>query len=69
MLTRKEINQFHLSTILRERGPMTAESLWVASRLEIDEFYDQLKDEETRGLLREKRGDTPTSPRLLEPAA
>src|SRR5262249_45536806 len=57
MLTRKDIQDTHLTTILKERGPLTAEALWSASQLDIDDFYDQLKDEEARGLLWEKRGD------------
>lgn len=69
MLTRKDVPPAHLTTILKERGALTAEALWTASQLEIDDFYDQLKDEEDRGLLRENRGDGPNAPRLLEPAA
>jgi hypothetical protein len=68
MLTRKDIQDTHLTTILRERGPLTAEALWSASQLDIDDFYDQLKDEEARGLLREKRGDLSNAPRMLEAA-
>jgi hypothetical protein len=44
MLTRKDITQTHLTTILKERGPLTAEALWAASQLEIDDFYDALKE-------------------------
>jgi len=69
MLTRKDVTPALLSIILKERGALTAEALWTASQLEIDDFYDQLKDEESRGLLRESRGDSPTSQRLLEAAA
>jgi type I restriction enzyme S subunit len=68
MLTRKDIQDTHLTTILRERGPLTAEALWSASQLDIDDFYDQLKDEEARGLLREKHGDSSNAPRMLEAA-
>jgi hypothetical protein len=69
MLTRKDIQGTpHLTTILKERGPLTAEALWSASRLDIDDFYDQLKDEEARGLLREKRGDATNASRMLEAA-
>ena len=68
MLTRKDIQDLHLTTILKERGPLTAEALWSASQLDIDDFYDQLKDEEARGLLREKRGDSSNAPRMLEAA-
>lgn len=69
MLTRKDVADNHLSKILKERGALTAEALWSASQLEIDDFYEQLKDEEARGLLYESRGNLPTAPRLLEPAA
>jgi type I restriction enzyme, S subunit len=69
MLTRKEVAPNHLTTILKGRGSLTAEGLWSASQLEIDDFYAQLKDEEARGLLRENRGDAPNAPRLLEPVA
>jgi hypothetical protein len=68
MLTRRDIQDTPLTTILRERGPLTAETLWSASQLGIDDCYDQLKDEEARGLLREKRGDSSNAPRMLEAA-
>ena len=69
MLTRKDVQGSpHLTTILKERGPLTAEALWSASQLDIDDFYEQLKDEEARGLLREKRGDSSNAPRTLEAA-
>jgi hypothetical protein len=66
MLMRKDVEDTYLTTILKERGPLTAEALWSASQLDIDDFYDQLKDEEARGLLREKRGDWSNAPRMLE---
>lgn len=69
MLNRRDIPDAHLVTILRERGPLTAEALWSASQLDIDDFYDQLKNEEARGLLKERRGDSPSAQRLLEAAA
>jgi type I restriction enzyme S subunit len=69
MLTRKDVNPTHLTAILKERGSLTAEALWTASQLGIDDFYDQLKDEEARGLLRESRGGSPTAARVLEAAA
>ena len=69
MLTRKDVTPTHLSAILKERGALTAEALWTASQLEIDDFYAQLKDEEARGFLRENRGDASNAPRLLEAAA
>jgi type I restriction enzyme S subunit len=69
MLTRNDVTSNHLTAILKECGPLSAEALWSASQLEIDDFYDQLRDEEAQGLLRENCGDSPNSPRLLEPAA
>jgi len=68
MLTRKDVQPSHLSAILKTRGSLAAEDLWTASQLEIDDFYDQLKDEEEQGLLRETRGEEPNAPRLLEAA-
>ncbi len=69
MLSRKDVQNTHLTSILRKRGPLTAESLWSASQLDIDDFYEQLKDEEARGLLRENRDMSANAPRLLEAAA
>jgi hypothetical protein len=69
MLNRKDIHDTHLTTILKNRGPLTAEALWSASQLDIDDFYEQLKGEEARGLLTERRGDSPSAPRLLAAAA
>jgi type I restriction enzyme S subunit len=68
MLTRKDVPQNHLSSILKQRGALTAEVLWKTSQLDIDAFYEQLKDEEARSLLRENRGDSANDPRLLESA-
>jgi hypothetical protein len=68
MLTRKDIQPSHLSAILKTRGSLTAEDLWTASQLEIDDFYEQLKEEEEQGLLRETRGEEPNAPRSLEAA-
>ena len=68
MLNREDIQRTHLSDILKTRGPLTAETLWSASQLDIDDFYDQLRDEEARGVLREKRGASSDTPRLLEAA-
>jgi type I restriction enzyme S subunit len=64
MLKRKDIEPSYLSAILKANGPLSAEALWSASQLDIDEFYDQLKDEEARELLRETVGEQ----RLLEAA-
>lgn len=54
-----------LTSILRVEGPLSSEALQSASGLDIDEFYDQLKDEELRGLLREQRTGAPMAPRRL----
>lgn len=53
MLNLEDIKREHLSDILNETGPLEPAALWALSKLSIDDFYDQLKDEETRGLLRE----------------
>lgn len=66
MLKRTDIQDTHLSNILKARGPLTAEALWSASQLDIDDFYDQLKDEEARELLKETWDKSPVTPRLLE---
>jgi type I restriction enzyme S subunit len=50
-----EVKLSHLSDILKENGSMIAERLWRASDLSIDDFYEQLKDEEAKGLLKEIR--------------
>lgn len=55
MRSLSEIKPTHLSDILKENGSMLAERLWAASELEIEDFYDQLKEEELKGLLREIR--------------
>jgi hypothetical protein len=68
MLKRKDIQLSHLTNILKKRGPLTAEALWSASDLDIDDFYDKLKDEEARSLLVEQVGDSPKAPRLLKAA-
>jgi type I restriction enzyme, S subunit len=66
MIKRNDIQKSHLSDILRRSGSMTAEILWSSSQLEIDDFYDQLKDEEALGFLKETREDNSTSSCLLE---
>jgi len=58
MLNHQNLSQTHLASILRERGPLTAEVLWSLSKLDIDEFYDALKNEEARGSLREVIDDS-----------
>ena len=47
-------------------SPQVSKALSPKTQLEIDDFYDQLKTEEARGLLMEKRGNSPTVPRILE---
>jgi len=69
MLSRKDVTPTHLTIKLRDSGSLTAQALWTASQLEIDDFYEQLKDEEARGLLRENRGDSSTDARTLEASA
>lgn len=66
MLDRKTIAPSHLTDILKERGSLTPEALWSASQLEIDAFYEQLKDEELRGLLKEVRKAEKDAAVLLE---
>ena len=68
MLKRTDIQPAHLSILLKASGPLTAEALWSTSQLEIDDFYDQLKDEEASGLLREIRDKLGNAPRQLEAA-
>jgi type I restriction enzyme, S subunit len=68
MLNRKDIQPTHLANILKTSGSLTAEALWTASQLTIDDFYDQLKAEEAQGLLRETRSEAANAPRLLEVA-
>ena len=69
MLYRSDVKADHLSAILKERGVLSAEALWNASQLDIDEFYEQLKEEVAQGLLRERRGEGRDDSRLLEPTA
>lgn len=69
MLTRKDVSSNYLASILKQRGPLEAEALWVASEMAIDDFYDQLKEEEAQALLREKRSDGDRAARMLEAVA
>ena len=55
-----------LSALLRKRGRMTPEALLQASDLDIDAFYDQLKQEEMAGKLREIRKGKGDIVRFLE---
>lgn len=66
MLKREDIQPDHLSAILRKSGSMQPESLWSSSQLEIDEFYEQLKEEEEKGLLSEIINESEDASRLLE---
>lgn len=68
MLKRSEIQANHLTEILRSHGSLTAEALWAASQLEIDDFYDQLKAEEEAGLLKERKKKGKDEVRILEVA-
>jgi type I restriction enzyme S subunit len=54
--TRREIKPTHLQDIIRaSNGGMAPEALWRASDLDIDDFYQQLRDEVAAGHLREER--------------
>jgi type I restriction enzyme, S subunit len=66
MIERKDIQLSHLSDILKTSGSMTAELLWSSSQLDIDDFYDQLKEEEALGFLKETREETSITSCLLE---
>lgn len=55
----------YLSNILRKEGSLTAEKLWEYSQLDIDVFYDQLKEEESKNLLREEKENLINDVRLL----
>jgi type I restriction enzyme, S subunit len=66
MLTRSTIQPSHLADILKNSGSLTAEALWNASKLSIDDFYDQLKAEELQKLLKEVPGELSSTVRLLE---
>lgn len=48
-----QIQANYLSNILMNQGRQTAKALWKASQLKIEDFYEQLRTEEARGLLRE----------------
>lgn len=65
IVSRTDIEADHLTSILREKGPLEAGVLWSMSRLGIDDFYDQLKDEEAYGFLIERRDNASSSLRLL----
>lgn len=66
MLKRENVNSNYLSEILRKSGSMSPKNLWSLSQLEIDDFYEQLKEEEENGLLREISQESDGALRLLE---
>lgn len=59
------ISPSYLSKILQKEGALTAEKLWEYSKLDIDMFYDQLKEEESMNFLREEKGNSVDDERLL----
>jgi type I restriction enzyme S subunit len=65
MLNLEDIKPEHLTNILNESGPLEPAALWALSQLSIDDFYDQLKDEEARGLLLEHRDSLSSTSRHL----
>lgn len=66
MLKRSAVAYNHLSTLLTKAGPLSPEMLLRESQLDIDDFYDQLKEEEQRGLVREVRSGANHEKSLLE---
>jgi hypothetical protein len=59
MLELSRINSDHLHAILRNKGRLDPKTLWQASQLSIEDFYEQLRTEEAKRLLREvKEGNT-----------
>jgi Type I restriction modification DNA specificity domain len=58
-MVKKRKKPTHLRDIIRaSNGGMAAEALWMASELDIDDFYKQLRDEVAAGHLREERDGT-----------
>jgi len=53
VLDPSQIQSDHLSNILKMQGRQTSKSLWQASQLAIEDFYEQLRAEEAQELLRE----------------
>ena len=53
VLDLSQIQSDHLSNILKKQGRQTSKSLWQASQLAIEDFYEQLRAEEAQELLRE----------------
>jgi len=55
MLELSKINSDHLYAILKDKGRLAPKVLWQASQLSIEDFYEQLRAEEAKRLLREIR--------------
>ena len=55
MLELSRIKSDHLKSILKEQGKLAPKVLWQASQLSIEDFYEQLRTEEAKRLLREVR--------------
>lgn len=55
MLELSQINFDHLAAILKDKGRLVPKMLWQFSQLSIEDFYEQLRNEETKHLLREVR--------------
>ncbi|MEZ0208738.1 MAG: restriction endonuclease subunit S, partial [Candidatus Paceibacterota bacterium] len=55
MLELSQINFDHLAAILKDKGRLVPKMLWHFSQLSIEDFYEQLRNEETKHLLREVR--------------
>jgi type I restriction enzyme, S subunit len=62
----EERSAHSLAAILTKRGPLRPEELLQASGLDIDTFYDQLKEEVTASRIRERRKGKGTGGRWLE---
>ena len=53
MIDLSQIQSDHLTNILKRNGRQTAKSLWKVSQLDIEDFLEQLRSEESHGFLRE----------------
>ncbi|SCL20351.1 type I restriction enzyme, S subunit [Micromonospora rhizosphaerae] len=65
LLSRGEIAGDHLSQLIQNDDGLRPIELWEESRLSIDDFYDQLRDEVIAGLIVERRTDGDDSERRL----
>ncbi|MER7889424.1 hypothetical protein ABTX15_06345 [Micromonospora sp. NPDC094482] len=65
LLSRGEISRDHLSQLIQSGDGLRPIDLWEESRLNIDDFYDQLRDEVIAGLIVEVRSDDDESERRL----